>query len=277
MGSIITRAKKLRAYRFSVQIIALIALNLKFLNIWFPNMTLTGMQNICAPGFYCHGCPWATMACPLGVIVTFLRFGLFPVLAIATLALVGAFGGRFICGWICPFGWLQEVLYKIHTRKFIMPRQMRYLKYVILVVFVFAIPYLLPDKRASFCDICPSAVLESLIPYAIMGNWDVNSGLFGGFTALFWIKITITVGVLLFAVFVSRGFCRAFCPLGAIFAIFNKFSLFRYRLTFHKCNGCGACAKVCPVEIDPVKEINDPECVRCYECTNTKHIKMGTK
>lgn len=277
MGSIITRAKRLRIYRLSVQIAALIALNLQFLHIWFPKLTLTGMQGICAPVFYCHGCPWAVMACPLGVIVTFLRFGLVPWLAIGILALVGTFGGRFICGWLCPFGWMQDMLYKIRTRKYSIPSQLKYVKYAVLALFVVAIPYLLPDKRASFCDICPSGVIEALIPYAIIGNWDVSSGYFSGFNQLFWIKITITVSVILFAIFVSRGFCRAFCPLGAIFAIFNRVSLFRYSLTFHKCNGCGACAKVCPVEIDPVKEINDPECIRCYECTNTKHIKMGIK
>lgn len=285
MGSIITRAKKLRLYRFITQIVSLVLLNLQFLNIWLPSLTLTGMLGVCAPGFYCHGCPWATMACPIGILVNFSKLGVFPVLALGTLGLFGALAGRFVCGWICPFGWLQDMLYKIRTRKFHMPPALRYVKYAMLVVFVIGIPYMMGARmfglstanRATFCDICPSGFLEALIPYASMGGWNTDSGLFAGFNSLFFIKAGITLGVVLMSVFIARGFCRMFCPLGAIFGLFNKFSLFRYNLTYHKCNGCGACAKVCPVEIDPVKQINDAECIRCYECTNTKHLKFGAK
>lgn len=281
MGSMITRAKRLRIYRFIAQAVALVALNLRFLNIWLPNLALTGLQGVCAPGFYCHGCAWSTMACPLGAFVVYGRLGVFPFLALSTTALVGVLGGRFVCGWVCPFGWLQDMLFKIRTKKFKLPRQLNYVKYAVLVIFVFAIPYLFPHTRASFCDFCPSGFLETITPAALLDHFrpdpnDPNT-YWGGLTIRFYIKLSITSAVLLLSVVVSRGFCRTLCPLGAIFGLFNKFSVFRYGLTFHKCNSCGACAKVCPVEIDPMKEMNDAECIRCYECTTTKHIKMGTK
>lgn len=277
MGSIITRAKRLRVYRLSAQAAAFVLLNLRFLNIWFPNLALSGMLGVCAPGFYCHGCPWATMACPLGVIVTSLRTGAGPVLvvALASIGLVGTFGGRLVCGWICPFGWLQDLLYKLRTRKFGLPSRLRYVKYAVLAAFVFAGPYFLPNTRLSVCDACPSAFIESVIPYGFQIHWDREiPGILDG---RFFLKAGVTLAVLLMSIVISRGFCRMLCPLGAMFGFFNRFSVFRYGLTHHKCAGCGACAKNCPVDIDPIKQMNDAECIKCYECTTTRHIKMGVK
>jgi len=278
----ITRARKIRITRLSTQLTALVVLNLQFLNALFPRLGFEGWRYACAPVFFCHSCPWATLACPLGVIVNFSRLGLFPFIAIGLLGLVGTFGGRIICGWVCPFGFLQEWLHKIPTRKFSLPRGLNYVKYAVLVLFVIAVPYFFnaPTSKLysyTFCDGCPSATLESTIPWAIVGHWDVKSGLFGGFTPRFFTRMGILVGVIALAVFFSRGFCRMLCPLGAMFALFNRFSLFRFNLKFEKCNSCGGCAKVCPVEIDPVSEMNTAECIRCYDCTRNRHIGMGVK
>ncbi|MCX6344406.1 MAG: 4Fe-4S binding protein [Armatimonadetes bacterium] len=230
-----------------------------------------------APVFYCDSCPWSVMACPLGMFMRYSKMRLFPFITVAMLAIVGAFGGRIICGWVCPFGLLQDLLYKIRTRKLAIPPQARYLKYVILVVFLVGVPYFFPTSKFSFCDGCPSGTLENMLPKAFIGHFSVSSGLFNGFTPRFYTRVSILLATLLLSVFVSRGFCRTLCPLGAIFGLFNKFSIFRYNQTFQKCNSCGGCKKVCPVDIDPVKEINGAECIRCYECTTTKHIKMGVK
>lgn len=277
MGSIISRAKRIRRLRNLTSIGALILLNLGFLNAIIPGLGLTGIRCLSGPVFFCHSCPWATMACPIGVLMNFGTLRIFPFVTLGILGLVGVVGGRFVCGWLCPFGWLQDWLHKIPTRKFHTPKVLRFVKYALLVVTVLAIPLVFPGKPWTFCDYCPSGTLESMYPWAIMGGWDVSTGLFGGFNARFFARTAVLVGVLLLAVFVSRGFCRVFCPIGAMFGLFNRFSLFRYKLTYHKCNGCAACAKVCPVDIDPVKRINDAECIRCYECTNTKHIRMGVE
>lgn len=267
MGSMITRIKRIRISRIFTQISALVVLNIQAL----------GLRGICSPVFFCHSCPLASMACPLGVLVNFATLKIWPFITIGILGLVGTFAGRLVCGWVCPFGFLQDMLHKIPTRKFSLPSKLRYVKYAVLVGLVFAVPFFLPGKPYTFCDFCPSGTLESTIPWAFIGHWDVNSGLFGGFTARFITRISILAGVLLFVVLVSRGFCRVFCPLGAIFGLFNRFSLFRFNLAYKKCNSCSACAKVCPVGIDPVTEMNGEECIRCYECTSTKHIKMGAK
>ena len=275
MGSIITRAKRLRALRYTIQAVSLIGLNLGFLNVFFPNLVLTGLRCMGGPVFYCDNCPWSTIFCPLGVLVRYSKIGLVPFITIGTLGLVGTLGGRFVCGWLCPFGFLQDLLYKIRARKFRLPSQLGYAKYVVLVVFVLLVPHLWPHQPYSFCDGCPSGTLEGLIPRAIALHWHVTPGEFNGFNVKFYVRMAILLGTLMLSISVSRGFCRTLCPLGAIFGLFNKFSLFRYGLTYHKCTDCGACAKVCPVDIDPIRQMNDAECIKCYECTTTRHIKMG--
>lgn len=265
----------------STQISALVLLNLQFLNHWLAS-PLNGLRGACVPGLYCHSCPWAILACPLGVIVNFARLQLIPFITLGILGLAGALGGRLVCGWICPFGLLQDLLHKIRTPKLRIPAKLSYTKYVVLVIFVLAVPYFNPTNAhklygATFCDGCPAATLESTIPWGFVGHWDVASGVFGGFTTRFFVRVGLLLGTLVFVILVSRGFCRMFCPLGAIFGLFNRFSLFRFRMSHKKCEDCGACAKFCPVHIDPVTEMNTAECIRCYECTTTKHINMGIK
>lgn len=279
MGSIITKptkARRIRQARNYTGIGALALLNLQFLNWLLPGVGITGIRCLAGPVFFCHSCPWATVACPIGVLVNFSALGIIPFITLGILALVGTLGGRIVCGWVCPFGWLQDWLHKIPTRKFQTPRSWRYTKYVVLVVTVLAIPHFFPGKPWTFCDYCPSGTLESMYPWAFVGHWQIGD-YFSGFNVRFFARTAVLIAVLLLAVFVSRGFCRLFCPIGAIFGLFNRFSLFRYKLTYHKCSGCAACAKVCPVDIDPVQRMNDSECIRCYECTSTKHIKMGVQ
>lgn len=260
MGSMITRARKITLQRIGTQLLMLVFINLPFLN----------MRGVCAPVFYCHSCPLANMACPLGVLTNFSALGLFPFAAVGILAMVGVLGGRFVCGWLCPFGFLQDMLYKIRSRKLHLPHVTTYLKYVILIAFVIVMPFVFRRSDRSFCSLCPSGTLEAAIPYAIQN---------GKLSLAFFLraKVLVLFGILAFAIVAERSFCRTLCPLGAIFSVFNRFSLFRFRLAFQKCPDCGVCEKACPVGIHPVQQMNHEECVRCFDCTANKHIRIGVK
>ena len=260
MGSIIKKVNKFRRARLFTQLSVLIFLNLPFLHL----------QSVCAPVFYCHGCPLASMACPIGVLVNLSTLRIIPFVTIGILGLVGAVGGRLVCGWICPFGLIQDLLYKIRTKKIALPPVLNYFKYVVLVGLVFAVPFFFPGKPYTFCHFCPSGTLEASIPWQLMGEPS------GGGQLWFIIRMSVVVITLGLAVVASRSWCRVFCPLGAIFSFFNRFSLFRFKLTRDKCNSCGVCARECPVEIDPVMEMNTAECIRCMDCTTTNHIKLDT-
>jgi polyferredoxin len=262
MGSIIKKTKNIRRSRLFTQLGALIFLNLG------PRLHMLG---ICAPVFYCHGCPLASMACPIGVLVNFSTLRIFPFLALGILGLVGTIGGRLVCGWLCPFGLIQDLLFKIRTKKIAVPKPLHYVKYALLAGLVFAVPFFFPGQPYTFCHFCPSGTLEASIPWEFLG---VGSS---GGTAAHVIRLVILGVVILLAVVASRSWCKIFCPLGAIFSFFNKFSIFRFRMSTHQCKNCGVCLKKCPVEIDPVKDMNTAECIRCLDCTCTDHIKLGTR
>lgn len=259
MGSMIKKIKRISTLRVISQFAALVLLSLPFF----------GLRSICGPAFHCHGCPLSAFACPIGVLVNFSMLKIFPYVAIGILGAIGTIGGRIVCGWVCPFGLLQDGLHKLPTRKISLPQRLGNGKYIVLVVLVLMVPFFFPGSSYIFCKLCPAATLETTIPFAFMG-------VFKGYTTAFIIKMSILVGVLGLAVVASRGFCRTICPLGAIFSLFNKISLFRLNLTKHDCNDCGACMKKCPVQIDPVNQMNSAECIRCLDCTTTRHLKLGS-
>ncbi len=259
MGSIIRAIKKVRAQVLS-QSASLVLLNAYFLRL----------RSICIPALNCHSCPAAVFACPVGVLVNFASLRIVPFVAIGVLGLVGIVGGRLVCGWLCPFGFIQDGLHKIPTKKLSLPPRLGYTKYLVLIATVGAVPFLFPDSLLVFCRLCPAGTLESSIPWRILGVSTT-------FTIGFPLRISILVAVLVLMIVVSRGFCRLLCPLGAIFAVFNRISLFRIRLTRRKCADCGLCAEMCPVEIHPVEQMNSSECIRCLKCTSTRHLKLGVR
>lgn len=259
MASLIEKARRITRTRALVQVLSLVGLNSFF---WQP-------RSICVPAFNCHSCPAATFACPVGVLVNFSSLRIFPFVALGIIGLAGVFGGRIWCGYVCPFGFFQDLLHKIPSRKLRLPRAAGYLSWVLLGGLVFALPYFLPELNLNYCTYCPVGTLESAIPWAAMGVasiWRVS----------FALRVGVLLAIILLAVFVNRGFCRSLCPLGAMLSVFNRFSLLRIRQENESCNSCGLCASKCPVDIDPVEDMNNGACVRCMNCT-TRCLKLGLK
>ena len=116
------------------------------------NLNVFGLslRSVCTPGFNCHGCPWATFACPIGVMSFSSGVRQLPLMAIAFVIAVGALFGRLVCGFICPFGWFQDLLFKIPGAKIKLPRFMNWFKYGFLVLFVFLLPYLLGFEKSGY-------------------------------------------------------------------------------------------------------------------------------
>ena len=72
--------------------------------------------------------------------------------------------------------------------------------------------------------------------------------------------------VLAAAAVIHRPFCRYLCPLGAFYALFNRFSFYRLSLDTDKCVGCGRCERVCPMAVEVTKGLDGGECIRCGAC-----------
>lgn len=223
---------------------------------------------VCAPGINCYSCPGAVGACPLGSLQGSFsadRSTLYYVCGILLLYCI--LFGRMICGWICPFGLIQDLLYKIKTpkvKKSPVTRILSYLKYVILVFFVFIVPVMYACRDIplpAFCKyICPAGTLEGGI--GLLSN-AVNDSYFSMLGPLFTWKFLLMVAILVATIFIFRVFCRFICPLGALYGLFNKFSLFGVKLNKDKCTNCGLCQAHCKVDI---KHVGDQECISCGEC-----------
>jgi len=254
MGAIISGIKKRRV----VQVLSAL----------FFNSSSVELRKICFPVLNCHSCPLAVSGCPLGVFANFAALRIFPFITVGILGLAGILTGRLACGWFCPFGWLQDMLYKLPGRKITkINRNWRYVKYVLLVGLVVAVPFMLPELLFSFCSVCPAGTLESSIPWRFIQPSIP-------FTFSFTLRLLILIGMLILTVIVSRGFCRIFCPLGALLGLFNRISFFRLRLTA-PCTACGWCEKKCPMGLDPVRELQSAECIRCGECTGKGCLGLG--
>lgn len=102
-------------------------------------------KSICVPGLNCYSCPGALGACPLGALQSSLSGVLlrFPFYVLGLMLLFGLLFGRTVCGWLCPFGFIQELLYKIPSPKFTKnkaTRTLTKLKYIIGLLFVIILP-----------------------------------------------------------------------------------------------------------------------------------------
>ena len=241
-------------------------------------------KNLCCPGINCYSCPGASTACPLGSLQNAMtgqdKTTAFYIIGI--ILLYGLLAGRWICGWLCPFGLIQELFYKIKTpklKKSKFTRVLSYLKYVILVLFVFIIPLLYALRNTpvpAFCKyICPAGTLEGAM--GLLSN-KVNESSLRMLGPIFTWKFLLMVSIIVACVFIFRFFCRFLCPLGALYGLFNKISFFGIKLDKPKCIDCGKCISKCKMDI---RHVGDMECISCGECIDvcpTKAISFkGSK
>ena len=244
-------------------------------NLHLPNFLRGGIYQgkgkaVCVPGLNCYSCPAASGACPIGsfqAVVGSSKFS-FSYYVTGFLLLLGVLLGRFICGFLCPFGWFQELLHKIPTRKLSTKRlkPLTYIKYAVLLLAVVLLPALITNDVGMgdpfFCKyLCPQGVLEGAIPLAA-----VNSGIRSALGALFSWKLGILITVIVLSVLFYRPFCKWLCPLGAFYALMNRVSLFGMKVDKHKCVSCGKCAKACKMDVDVTKNPDHTECIRCGMC-----------
>lgn len=224
---------------------------------------------MCAPGINCYSCPGAVGACPLGSLQGSFSAGKSTLFYVGGILLLYALMfGRMICGWMCPFGFIQDLIYKIKTpklKKSPVTRVLSFLKYAILVFFVFIVPitYAIRDiPLPAFCKyICPAGTLEGGM--LLLSNKFVNTTFFKSLGYLFTWKFMLMVSILVGCVFIFRLFCRFICPLGALYGLFNRFSFFGVKVEKSKCTNCGLCVSHCKVDI---KKVGDQECISCGDC-----------
>ena len=242
------------------------------------------LKSICVPGLNCYSCPGALGSCPLGSLQAVIGSHKyqFSFYVMGTIMFFGALMGRFVCGFLCPFGLIQDLLHKIpfpkKIRKFKGDKLLRYLKYVILLVFVILLPMFVLDvvgqSSPYFCKyICPAGIFMGGIPL-VASNPMLRDAL--GF--LFTWKFVILIVTILISIIIYRPFCKYLCPLGALYGVCNPISITGLKLDKEKCINCGKCEQVCEMGVNPVIKTNSSECIRCGKCIEhcpTKALSFG--
>ena len=231
------------------------------------------LKAVCVPGLNCYSCPGAVGACPLGALqnaVSSLNRRI-PFYVFGIVMLYGMLLGRTICGWLCPFGLIQELLHKIPSpkiKKSGFTRALSYLKYVILAVFAVLIPLYLSISKGmpvpGFCKyICPAGTLEGAV--IMLARGTLKTSMLG---ALFAWKVVVLAVILAACILCYRVFCRFLCPLGAIYGLFNELSLIGVNIDMKSCDGCGVCVRDCEMD---VRRVGDRECIHCGKCVEKCH------
>ncbi|MDO4568727.1 MAG: 4Fe-4S binding protein [Clostridia bacterium] len=274
--------KKKRSFRLLIQVVAAALTNGYALGFLQGKIYEGNLKMVCVPGLNCYSCPGALGSCPIGALqaqlnsVSYDAAGnpakSFPFYALGLIMMFGVLLGRVVCGFLCPFGLIQDLLYKIPLKKLTIPRAvdkpLRWLKFVIAAL-VILLPIVWTDQfglsQPYFCKyICPAGTLEGGVPLLLFGEGNEFLRQMLGF--LFSWKAGV-LGVLLIAsVFIYRPFCKYLCPLGAMYALFNRFSLYQLELDKSKCTNCKACERSCKMQVDVLKNINSLECIRCGDC-----------
>ena len=258
-------------------------------NIHLPNFLKGSIYQgkgkiACEPGLNCYSCPAASGSCPIGAfqaVVGSSKFS-FSYYVTGILIFFGVLLGRFVCGFLCPFGWFQELLHKLPGKKLSTKnlRPLTFLKYAVLLLMVMILPAFAVNDLGMgepfFCKyLCPQGVLEGAIPLSV-----VNTGIRAALGKLFAWKFGILVTFILLSVFIYRPFCKWICPLGAFYALLNKVSLVGMRVDESRCISCGKCARVCKMDVDVTKTPDHSECIRCGMCvdacpTKAVHFRCG--
>jgi ferredoxin-type protein NapH len=236
------------------------------------------LKAVCHPGLNCYSCPAALLSCPVGAVQNFiasLRFagaGTFPhlgTMVVGYLGFIGTLVGRLSCGWLCPFGFIQDLLYKIPTPKFQLWAPLRWVKYASLAVLVVIMPLFLVDVyglgQPWFCKLlCPAGTLEGALPLLLL-----KPTLWANLGFYFWNKITLLILILVLATLISRFFCRVLCPLGAFYSLFSRMTLVRLEFIQGNCVQCQACVRDCPTGVVPYEDPESRECILCLRCLDS--------
>ncbi len=231
------------------------------------------LKGITLPVLNCYSCPLAYTSCPIGLLQHFLELRLIPYYVLGVASSIGAIFGRATCGWVCPFGLLQDLTYKIPTKKFRIPHFLYYMKYIFLLITIVLAAWLVSPVFCKY--FCPAGTFEAGIPQ-ILWTPEYKQLL----TWVFWTKLSIMFMFLFLFIFTKRPFCTTSCPMGAILGPFNKVSLLQMNVDSYKCVECDLCRTVCPMDISIWKNPTDMDCIRCGKCVAacpTSAITMSFK
>ena len=253
--------------RIAVQAIATVLANGN-LPGWLTGRLYRGpLKTACVSGLNCYSCPGALGACPVGSWQSAMSgvYPKFPFYVLGLLLLFALAFGRMICGWLCPFGLVQDLLHRVPVPKLGKRSWMRPLTRFRWVMLILAgagayLAFLVTGTgKPLFCAyICPAGMLEGALPLMALRPELFQAA--GWLTA--W-KGAILAVFLIAMTAVYRPFCRFVCPLGLWYGFWNRLALFGVAVDESACVHCGRCASICPMDAEIA---GDAHCISCGRC-----------
>ena len=272
-----------------------------------------GATPILLPVIGLLGTPTKTVGEALGALQLMLYELVFPWLALTSIFALAIILGRAMCGWACPFGFVQDLLSYVKRQHMQVSlrthKQMIYVKYGVLAVILsisgtVALSSAMNVRgykeslgvfaQAPFNSLSPADTLFAITPrialdirYAIpqlleqaaAEGYGAIGAAIASVSPLLWARLFIMVSVMVLAVYIPRGWCRYVCPQGAFSALFSRFSFLGLKRDPVRCAkaGCRDCVQVCPTLVPildlPWEKFTHPECIYCLKCVDACSTK----
>jgi len=279
-------------FRNFVELAGFLVLNILAFKYVYPFITMDAV-GLPVPILLSLKSTYSLVGGALDFIQVMSSMPIFPFTPFATILVIGSVIGRLLCGWLCPIGFIQDLILRmkgyqsnVSSRRHL---TLKKLKFIFLFVVLFfsttlaASLYLNPESnykaalgpfaKGVFFPIQPETTLFSTIPWMIQSG--AESGLFD-FGTLASPGYFMLLGLVLLVIFFAGAYltpwfwCRYLCPTGALMGIFMRFSFLGLKRDPSRCTKCGECVAACPMQIRilelPWEKFNDMECTLCLEC-----------
>lgn len=279
-------ARKVRLLRWLVQIFSFLLVNGGLIGLGWTMIPLPINQPT--------GAPFTTVLGAFDVFQQFLSGGFFPFLVFGITLLIGGIFGRMLCGWVCPFGFFQDLLRLVPVKKLKISKPLnKGLRDIRAVIFWAAIiiasflgyKELIGESVANgfgafaqqpWTPLNPAATLFVMFYYVIF--WKQYPGgaedfVMGDWKFMFYFRIIILLTVVVLSAFIPRFYCRYVCPIGYATGFTAKYSLIGIARNPARCTRCGKCEEMCektamqvPILDYSFERVRDANCNNCGNC-----------
>ena len=279
-----TNARKVRLLRWIVQLVSFLIINGGLIGLGITVIPLPINQ----PG----AAPFTTVIGAFDAFQALLSNGVFPFLVFGITLLIGGIFGRMLCGWVCPFGFFQDILRLVPVKKLKISKPLNkglrdiraVIFWAVIIVSGFLGYKVLVDQDINFgifdsqpwTPFNPAATLFVLTFYLIF--WNNFPGGREGFvlrnwTFIFYFRMILLIAVIVLSMFIPRFYCRYVCPNGYAMGYAAKYSLIGIARNPARCTRCGSCEDMCektamqvPILEYSYERVRDPNCTNCGNC-----------
>lgn len=297
------RRMKIWPFRFIVQFLFFLLFNASIFTLAYPYLGLE-RASYSWPVLSSLNSPFTFMAGSFDIVQLMLSRSEFPWFALASIFIIGALFGRLLCGWACPFGFLQYLISTFRSRH-VQVSPKTHDQFKSLKLFILALTLLISGSlflalefgigsdysealgvfaAGPFLAVSPDGALFGTVPMFLMDGGSLilkASEVFSSYDAFVkWIwsvPSNLVLSFILLAIsfygayMIPLFWCRYLCPVGGFLGIFGRFSFLGMKRDPVKCTKkCPDCVRVCPMQVRilelPWEKFNDQECIFCLDC-----------